>query len=302
MDLPSDKRARIENSFRQDMESFLETALERSATKFNEGWDARLSKIIEQQDAKMDLKMQEQDLKWQQEMTKLSERMDKMREDMESMKNSASVGSTVDPATSGRRGWLPHEGPPGAWKPRKIDIKGFVTNWQERDLQALSQVEAEQFLGALQDALEEADAALVDWPTSMAWAKKVINPVITLKMQEETSQQEVWALRATLLKLFENNRELALQKALRCIVEPPQHKVEMLSSGGRALAVISGLGHKVRPMWSRDGQRCSIFVEVPNGRARAVVEWKLDTGFGCHPAACREILNKEPPEVLGLLA
>ena len=130
----------------------------------------------------------------------------------------------------------------------------------------------------------------------------MINPVVTLKMLEKTSQQEVWALRATRLRLFEGNRELALQKTLRCIVEPPQHKVEMLSSGGRALAVLSGLGHKVRPMWSRDGQRCSIYAEVPNGRARALVEWKLDTGFGCHPSACRDIIQKEPSEVLGLLA
>ena len=180
--------------------------------------------------------------------------------------------------------------------PKKVEIKGFVRDWNKRDEQSLTSNEATQFLAKLtQDMSANTESSkyisLINEGATHRYLQRLLYSKVPLILADGTSKEQAYELKECINNVIKSSTQYSTWPGLYCTVEASQERKPIHSAGGRAMGWLrmQGMADTVyKPVWASHG--VTIF-DVRAERPIPLFVWSTTAGWDMKDEA---ILNLVP--------
>lgn len=172
-----------------------------------------------------------------------------------------------------------------AWVPRKVTIKGWVVNWEDRFSTGLSPEEMDKWLELFKADDGIRDVGVVDYASLHVQNSRVLTTQFIVLLKEGSTQREAFVLKKAIGVWLQGTSEAQVQgHTLRCVTEAPPSMEARRRAGGRAYGV-GGLLRRAQgaraelkdaQVFVQWGTPLEVYVRGVSGRGRAccVVTWQ----------------------------
>lgn len=254
-------------------------------------WETRLQgfakELITNVDQRIQAQAAEQDIRWD---SRLKAMAAELRVEIGAVDKKV-VGSSMASGASAV-GSLSLNRRPGTMNPRdegfvpRLEIKGFVKDWEQRHVQGYTTPESNRWLSDLYKLLPEQAVKMID----MEATSSLQNVPIITKIFIRTHGNQAWALRAFVLKVLTDNKLCHRGETLKLAVEDPPSRIPLKAAMGLAKSVLIR-----RFNLTPDAVRGDY--KLPEGtiywqdaargiRQTRVLTWIEETGFAVHLEGC----------------
>jgi hypothetical protein len=257
------KRQRINEQFSKLMQRTALQAAQVALQGSDDKWDARINKLVQQQDAKYDAKFEALESKIKKEIEELTSKTAALDAKLSASSNVSNFGGPAVSVASALPS--PSMGPAGVtpFVPTKVEVKGWIVpskGWeQDREEQGLLEVEVGAWLDELFRRLSAEAKECINAEATRAKNRRAISSLVALRLRTDGLDARAAEQRARLVKsaidqaIAETGDGLKVKgRAPRCTMEAPPWKKPFLNAGGKALGVLQRLGvpaAELKPEW-----------------------------------------------------
>jgi hypothetical protein len=198
----------------------------------NEKWDARINKLVQQQDAKYDAKFEALESKIKKEIEELTSKTAALDAKLSASSNVSNFGGPAVSVASALPS--PSIGPAGVtpFVPTKVEVKGWIVpskGWeQDREEQGLLEVEVGAWLDELFRRLSAEAKECINAEATRAKNRRAISSLVALRLRTDGLDARAAEQRARLVKsaidqaIAEAGDGLKVKgRAPRCTMEGP---------------------------------------------------------------------------------
>jgi ribosomal protein L17 len=261
------------------LEEMMMKVAERASDKALEKIVSRLDKVI---DDKIGKKLKEFGDKEKERFDKLEARLSVM----ESSRSSAGPSSSAGGTSVNFQNKIIGNGE--NWKARAVELKGWVTDWDQKDEQGITSEEAENVVTSLVTSLGD-QGNIIDVQATKAMNNRVILTKLVIKAKED---ENIYSVRAAIKKIIDEGKLVIGGCTPRAVVEAAPHKRPMMRAGGRVYGLIQKKGVNMSEIkWEWNPFR--VFVVRSGARPALLCTWTEQEGYKVYP----EILNLVLPSM-----
>lgn len=168
-----------------------------------------------------------------------------------------------------------------SWLPRKMTIKGWVVNWDDRFSTGLSPEETDKWLEHFKAAEHIRDVGVVDYDSLHTQNNRVLTTQFIVPLKGGSTQREAFVLKKAIDTWLQDTSEALVQGCtLRCVTEAPPSQEARRRAGGRAYGVIGGRVGRARDARTEVLVQWGTLLEVyvrgvaGQGRATCIATWQ----------------------------
>ena len=291
-----------------NLEETINRAAESAATKAAQAsdmaWETRMGSIMQKIEEKQDAKIANLEAKLMKELEELKLRHSALEKEAAAW--SSEAGSVAGSARSALTS--PPMGVTGTntkqeHSPKKVDIKGFVPNWDKREEQGLTQPEATRWLTNVHNKLSQEVRELIDLEGSKAMNARVINTILSYKIKYEGQvpamvRDRALTIKRAIDKTLDEEVDLHINSIRpRVVVQAPEWKQVTIKAGARALSILQKLGViNLKPQWTTP---MKVYQETAGQRPMLLLEYSEKTGWSLHEGNLRKAgVDKLPKDLM----
>ena len=285
------------------IEDIITKAAERAATMAGEArdarWEERMESLISAIEKKQDANIADLKAKIMKEVRDL-----RLRQDQVEKRGGSGAGSVADSAwstaASGARDTRPTR---YEHVPKKVDIKGFVKDWEKREEQGLTQPEVARWVRSVHEKMPEGVRGWVDLEGSVSMNSRVVNTIVSLKLVHEGAEpaevrNRAFGVRKAVMDILAESNALDINGVKpRVVVQAPEWKQPIIKAGAKAMGLLQQWGvENLKTQWTMPMQ---VYWEPVNARPLLLVEFSEKAGWSVHEGNLKAAgVDREPAQVI----
>lgn len=238
------------------LSDLLEQVTDRAISKSDRPWDQRLPAILKAQDEKMDVNIKASEVRTEGITKRLEGEIKDMKEAINkfgstssaaSMSPSHATGTGMSSASTTAR-WTRGE----PFTPTRIEIKGFIPDWDKRDDSSLTKPEVTEWIANACGQLPPGVVNFLDLAATEKFSNRVLYTRIELRLKKDINRQSAWEVKRGLDDLWMQGKCYIKDIKPYAVVEASPEKKPYFQQGGKFLGIMEMKGilkTSLKPEW-----------------------------------------------------
>ena len=282
--VPQEKRTKLAETMEGMMGSIVDQAISKSDLR----WEARCEEMMSRFMTKVDEKLAASDKRSDAKFEEILKRLSLVEQENKELKSSVSSAGSVAGGGSGQSNYSTTASERD-FRPRKVEVKGYIEDWDKRHEQALTLEEVKAWLVKVSAELAEEAKMLIDPKATLETGSRVMFTRIEIRLIKSASREDAWILKKGLDRVLATDAGQIRGLNPYVVVEASPSKKPYLQAGGRFLGLLEKKGIKKPSVKAEWGPPLRIY-DTRTSKPALVAKFDVSTGWAIQEAAFESLV------------